>query len=66
MCFVTWNFAVKRLGAVRTSVCLYLVPVVTVVTSVLILREPLTWMTGLGTALTLIGLILSQRRTEAH
>ena len=66
LCFVTWNFAVKRLGAVRTSVCLYLVPVVTVVTSVLILREPLTWMTGLGTALTLIGLILSQRRTEAH
>lgn len=62
LCFVTWNFAVKLLGAVKTSIYIYLVPVVTVVTSVLILREPFTWMTGAGTALTLVGLFLSERR----
>ena len=60
LCFVTWNFAVKELGAVKTSVYIYLVPVITVAASVLILREPFTWMTGAGTALTLIGLLLSE------
>lgn len=60
LCFVTWNFAVKVLGAVKTSVYIYLVPVITVAASVLILREPFTWMTGAGTALTLIGLLLSE------
>lgn len=60
MCFLTWSFSVKVLGAVKTSVYIYLVPVITVAASVLILREPFTWMTGAGTALTLIGLLLSE------
>ena len=60
LCFVTWNFAVKSLGAVGTSVYIYLVPVVTLLTSALVLREPLTPMSALGTALTLAGLVLSE------
>lgn len=59
LCFVTWNFGVRVLGAVRTSVYIYLVPVITVAASVLILREPFTWMSGLGTVLTLAGLLIS-------
>ena len=62
LCFVTWNFSVKLLGAVRTSVYIYLVPVITVAASVLILHEPFTWMTGAGTILTLSGLLLSEGR----
>lgn len=42
LCFATWNRAVKILGAVRTSVYIYLVPVVTVITAVLILHERIT------------------------
>ena len=38
LCFVTWNFAVGALGAVKASVYIYMVPVITVVTSVLILK----------------------------
>ena len=59
-CFVTWNFAIKTLGPIKTMVYIYLVPVITVAASVLILREPFTWMTGAGTVLTLIGLLLSE------
>ena len=66
LCFVTWNFAVKALGAVKTSVYIYLVPVITVAASVLILREPFTWMTGAGTVLTLIGLLLSEGKEGTH
>lgn len=62
LCFVTWNFAVKLLGAVKTSIYIYLVPVITVAASVLILHEPFTWMTGIGTVLTLAGLLLSESK----
>ena len=64
LCFVTWNFAVKELGAVKTSVYIYAVPVITVLTSALILHEPLTLLTGLGTALTLAGLLLSETKSK--
>lgn len=62
LCFVTWNFAVKLLGAVKTSIYIYLVPVITIAASVLILHEPFTWLTGMGTVLTLAGLLLSENK----
>ncbi len=69
LCFVTWNFAVKALGAVRTSVYIYMVPVMTVVTSAVILHEKLTALATIGTVLTLAGSLLSEsklisRKTE--
>lgn len=60
LCFVTWNRAVGILGALKTSVYIYLVPVVTVVASVIILHEPMTAWTGIGTLLTVAGLFISQ------
>ena len=66
LCFVTWNSAVRLLGAVRTSVYIYLTPVITIVASVLILHEPFTWMTGIGTVLTQAGLVLSEGRVFRH
>ena len=62
LCFVTWNVAVKALGAVKTSVYIYMVPVITVGTSVAILHEKITALTAAGTALTLAGLFLSEQR----
>ena len=64
LCFVTWNFAVKVLGAVKTSVYIYMVPVITVVTSVLILHERVTLLSGVGTILTLVGLFLSESKIQ--
>lgn len=60
LCFVTWNTAVKILGAVKTSVYIYLDPVITVTASALILHETVTVMSGIGTILTLSGLLLSE------
>ena len=59
LCFVTWNYAVKMLGAVKTSVYIYIVPVITVVTSVIVLKEEITWMAAAGIGFTLMGLFLS-------
>ncbi|MBD5515644.1 MAG: DMT family transporter [Lachnospiraceae bacterium] len=60
LCFVTWNLAVKTLGAVKTSVYIYMVPVITVVTSVLVLKEPVTWISVVGTVMAVAGLFLSE------
>jgi drug/metabolite transporter (DMT)-like permease len=62
LCFVIWNFAVKHLGAVKTSIYIYLVPAVTVVTSVIVLKEKITWMSGLGTLLIVSGLFVSEKK----
>lgn len=59
-CFVTWNFSVKRLGAVVTSVYIYLVPVITAVASWIVLGERLVPLALCGVALTIIGLFISQ------
>lgn len=64
LCFVTWNYAVKMLGAVKTSVYIYMVPVITVATSVIVLKEKITVIAAIGTGLTLIGLFISESRLD--
>ena len=62
ICFVSWNFALKKLGSIKCSTYIYLVPVITVVTSMIVLKEKVTIMTWIGMILTLAGLMLSQRK----
>lgn len=64
LCFVTWNYAVKKLGAVKTSVYIYIVPIITVATSVIVLDEKITLVSVLGTVLTLTGLFLSESKIK--
>ncbi len=59
LCFVTWNYAVKVLGAVKTSIYIYMVPVITIITSMLVLEETVTFLSITGTILTVAGLFLS-------
>ena len=63
LCFVTWNTGVKILGPVKTSVYIYMVPVITTLTSALILKEPVTIPAALGIIMTLAGLFLSEQKT---
>ncbi len=60
LCFLTWNLAVTKLGAVKSSFYIYLVPVITVVMSSLILKEQMTMMAVTGTVLTIVGLFVSE------
>lgn len=62
LCFLTWNYAVKNLGIVHTSVYIYLVPVITTLTSVLILKESITLATIGGICFILLGLFLSENK----
>jgi drug/metabolite transporter (DMT)-like permease len=62
LCFVTWNSAVKILGAIKASVYIYLIPVITVVISAIVLHEKMTPIAIAGTILTLAGLFISEGR----
>ena len=60
LCFVTWNLAVKLLGAVKTSIYIYLNPVITLCGSIIILHEQLTALMTCGVILALAGLLISE------
>ena len=50
LCFATWNFTIRILGAIKTSVYIYAVPVVSVITATLLLGERLTGLALTGMA----------------
>ncbi|MDH6364627.1 drug/metabolite transporter (DMT)-like permease [Enterococcus sp. PF1-24] len=64
ICFVTWSFTINTLGAVRASVYIYGVPVVTIIASVLFLNETLTSAIAIGTLFTLAGLLISEKQPK--
>ena len=60
LCFLKWNYAVTKLGAVKSSFYIYFVPVITVVMSSIILKEEMTLIAIIGTVLTIVGLFVSE------
>ena len=63
--FLMWNISTKWIGAVKTSVYIYVSPVVTVVLSMFVLHEKMTPASILGSVLIFIGLIISQRKKKS-
>ncbi len=64
ICFITWNLGVKILGPVKTSVYIYAQPVITIIFSYLFLSERLSAASVIGTALTLAGLVISEKKNK--
>jgi drug/metabolite transporter (DMT)-like permease len=64
LCFATWNWAVGILGAVKTTLYIYIVPVVTILAAALVLHEKITPLALLGASLALLGMFIAERRTE--
>lgn len=58
-CFVLWNHACKTLGVVRTTIGLYLTPVVGVVFAVIFLGERLTTASIVGGLVIVAGVVLA-------
>ncbi|MDO4519304.1 MAG: DMT family transporter [Eubacteriales bacterium] len=61
LCFIMWNKAVAILGAIKTSAYIYAIPAITIVFSVLVLHEKITLLMGIGTILTIVGLVVSEK-----
>jgi len=62
LCFLAWNWAMKKLGAVVVTNYVYFNPVVTILFAWLLLSESITVYFLLGTLLILVGMYLSDRR----
>lgn len=60
VCYVLWNVVLKQLGTVKASNYIYLNPLVTMVASVIILHEQITWITLMGAACIILGVYLAQ------
>ena len=60
--YFVWNTAVKKLGAVRTTNYVYLIPLVTLLTSVIVIGETITWIAMAGALLILGGVALTEQR----
>ena len=67
LCYTLWNFVLKRLGTVRATNFIYFNPVVTIVTSWIVLDEKITWIAILGAILVLTGMYyIEQNRENKH
>jgi drug/metabolite transporter (DMT)-like permease len=62
LCAVVWNRAIATIGAARTAVALYFVPIFGVTFAVLALGEPLTAWHFVGLATVLAGSVLAAQR----
>lgn len=60
LCFVTWTFALARIGTGPASAYIYLVPVITIICAAVVLGEPVTPLIVIGCCLTIMGLLLSE------
>ena len=61
LCFLTWNFATKYLGVIKTTVYIYAIPTITVVIAFLVLGEEISFIKIVGMVFTVVGLFLSQK-----
>jgi len=61
-CFVAWNYACNKLGTVKATIGIYLIPVVTIIFAFVFLGETITLMGLFGAALTIGGLFLSSKK----
>lgn len=61
-CFISWNYSILAIGPITCSFYIYLCPVITVVCSAIFLDETITLLAMAGTAMTLVGLALSEMK----
>lgn len=61
---VTWNLAIFHLGAVKSSIFIYIIPIITVLGAWVILKEEPSLISSFGIFLVLLGLIVSEKRRK--
>lgn len=62
LCFLTWTWCMRRLGAMRATNYVYVNPVATILFAATILGETITGWFLVGTVLILVGLYLTDRK----
>lgn len=61
LCYILWNKAINKLGTICTSNYIYIIPIVTLITSSIALDEKITPFAILGAILIICGVYVSER-----
>jgi len=61
ICYVMWNFTVDKLGVVKTNNYIYLIPAITLILSVFVLKEKITLYSTLGAIFIFLGVYISEK-----
>ncbi|MDR1526890.1 MAG: DMT family transporter [Dysgonamonadaceae bacterium] len=64
LCYVLWNNTIKYLGTIRSSNYLYFNPIVSLITSAIVIHERITLIALVGAALVLSGVYWAGRKQE--
>ena len=64
ICFLVWNWVIRRLGAIVTTNYVYFNPVVTILCAWVVLNERITGWFLLGTVMILTGMYLADRKQK--
>lgn len=62
--YYAWNHIVDVLGAVKASVYIYILPVITIIASYIFLDEDISLLMAIGAILTIVGLIISEKKSK--
>ena len=62
LCFIVWNWVIKKLGAVVATNWVYFNPITTILFAWWLLHEQITIWFLLGTVLILVGMYLTDRK----
>ena len=60
LCFITWAYSTRILGAVKNNTYIYIIPIITLIASKIVLNENITIFAVIGVALILLGVIISE------
>jgi drug/metabolite transporter (DMT)-like permease len=60
LCYVLWNKAVSIIGAVKASNYIYMIPLITIITSSIVLKEKITVLAIFGTLFIVAGVYISE------
>ncbi|WP_321333198.1 DMT family transporter [uncultured Bacteroides sp.] len=61
LCYIMWNTAMKQLGVVRTTNYIYIVPLITLITSSIVINEIITYIAIIGSIFILSGVYIAEQ-----
>jgi len=62
LCFLMWNKAINTIGSIKTTNYIYFVPLITMVSSNIVLNEKISKLMLLGGAMIFVGVYINQSK----
>lgn len=64
ICFVLWNKVILHIGAVKSNNFIYLIPLITMITSAIMLKEIIKSIAGMWGILIIFGVYVSENKNK--